>query len=169
MFSDPQGVPVWLQTHSVILAGILSSMKDSMVSEGQPQDPDPGFFDNAMVVDSKMTKSVVANIFEISDKKGFETLFYIWQVCPSSLWVPHFFNLIIAMYSFFFSISKLQCTYSICVLMMTYFQSQNCVSHSYLRLVHKHCINAILRLKKVWNISNYKREQRLKVWKSMNF
>ena len=77
MFSDPQGVPVWLQTHSVILAGILSSMKDSMVSEGQPQDPDPGFFDNAMVVDSKMTKSVVANIFEISDKIGFETLFYI--------------------------------------------------------------------------------------------
>ena len=77
MFSDPQGVPVWLQIHSVILAGILSSMKDSMVSEGQPQDPDPGFFDNAMVVDSKMTKSVVANIFEISDKIGFETLFYI--------------------------------------------------------------------------------------------
>ena len=134
MFSDPQGVPVWLQTHSVILAGILSSMKDSMVSEGQPQDPDPGFFDNAMVVDSKMTKSVVANIFEISDKIVFETFFYIWQVCPLSLWVPRFF------------------------------QSQNCdLRCTHNTITHNICVCILIPLK-WWRIFNLKIAYPTHIW-----
>ena len=64
MVVPPQAVPVWLQTHSVILAGILASLKEWMVSVGQPQDPD-GFLDKAMV-DSKMTRSVLTNIFKAS-------------------------------------------------------------------------------------------------------
>ena len=76
MFVPPQAAPVWLQTHSVILAGILASLKEWMVSVGQPQDPD-GLFDKAMV-ESKMTRSVLTNILKAStNQTNVQTLLYL--------------------------------------------------------------------------------------------
>lgn len=82
MFAPPHGAPVWWQSHSVILTGILCSLKEWIVSKGHPQNPDPGFFDIAML-DSKMTKSVLHNIFEMNDIRWFLIHTFI-----SDNWLP---------------------------------------------------------------------------------